>query len=401
MADLDELDTAILRELQADARRTNRDIAAGGVAPPPPWTAPAACAGAASSAAHCSTSTSPSRPARPGTDRRPDPPAQAHRHRGLPRLGRYPPRYPPRDPRRLRRHRAGRLPPARRRHRLLAAPPVLFLDEPTTGLDPQPAGLVAGLQRADRTGHQSAADHPVRRGSQTARRDDRHHRPRPGHRQRHPRPARGPGRRRPAGPAVPARPGPAAAGSRAGGTRHGGNQPSTGKQAGSSCLSPAARNPSRSGGPARRRWLAGQRAGPAQAHPGRGIPGLHRPAARPDAARGQRLARRRSPAGSHRAEPAMTTAAGTAVPLGRHAATVASIARGRGVSTSDLRRSASRRHACSAHRERPVSWSGGTWLSRGRRTSSPRRRRSSRRPQPPPVLRARPSRRSVPPVRRS
>lgn len=34
MADLDELDTAILRELQRDARRTNRDIAAAvGVAP--------------------------------------------------------------------------------------------------------------------------------------------------------------------------------------------------------------------------------------------------------------------------------------------------------------------------------------------------------------------------------
>lgn len=34
MADLDELDTAILRELQRDARRTNRDVAAAvGVAP--------------------------------------------------------------------------------------------------------------------------------------------------------------------------------------------------------------------------------------------------------------------------------------------------------------------------------------------------------------------------------
>jgi DNA-binding Lrp family transcriptional regulator len=34
MAELDELDTAILRELQVDARRTNRDIAAAvGVAP--------------------------------------------------------------------------------------------------------------------------------------------------------------------------------------------------------------------------------------------------------------------------------------------------------------------------------------------------------------------------------
>ena len=34
MADLDELDKAILRELQSDARRTNRDIAAAvGVSP--------------------------------------------------------------------------------------------------------------------------------------------------------------------------------------------------------------------------------------------------------------------------------------------------------------------------------------------------------------------------------
>ncbi|WP_306213616.1 Lrp/AsnC family transcriptional regulator [Actinoplanes sp. RD1] len=34
MADLDELDTALLRELQADARRTNRDVAAAvGISP--------------------------------------------------------------------------------------------------------------------------------------------------------------------------------------------------------------------------------------------------------------------------------------------------------------------------------------------------------------------------------
>ena len=104
---------------------------------------------------------------------------------------------------------------------LLAAPPVLFLDEPTTGLDPRGRlALWQVLSEPDRTGHQRAADHPVHRGSRTARRDDRHPRPRPGHRQRHPRPAPGPGRRRPAGPAVPARPGPPAAGSRAGRARH-------------------------------------------------------------------------------------------------------------------------------------------------------------------------------------
>ncbi len=57
---LDALDTAILRELQADARRTNRDIAAAvGVAPTTALIAPAACASAGSSAGRCSMSTSP------------------------------------------------------------------------------------------------------------------------------------------------------------------------------------------------------------------------------------------------------------------------------------------------------------------------------------------------------
>ena len=55
---------------------------------------------------------------------------------------------------------------------LLAAPPVLFLDEPTTGLDPYGRlALWQVLARPDRPGHQPAADHPVHRGSRTARRD--------------------------------------------------------------------------------------------------------------------------------------------------------------------------------------------------------------------------------------
>ena len=140
------------------------------------------------------------------------------------------------------------------------------------------AGAVAGTRRADRPGRQPAADHPVHRGSRTARRDDRHHRPRHGHRQRHTRPAQGPGRGRPAGPAVPAWPGPPAAGRGAGRARH----RRTGRRRGSGPGRPAGRrragNSPRGGGPAGRRWRAGQRAGAAPAHPRRGIPGPHRPA---------------------------------------------------------------------------------------------------------------------------
>jgi ABC-2 type transport system ATP-binding protein len=69
---------------------------------------------------------------------------------------------------------------------LMAAPPVLFLDEPTTGLDPAGrARAVAGPRAADGRGREPAADDPVHRGSRTARRDHRHHRPRTGDRPRH------------------------------------------------------------------------------------------------------------------------------------------------------------------------------------------------------------------------
>ena len=59
MAGLDELDTAILRELQVDARRTNRDIVAAlGVSPTTALDRRAGCVSAASSGGRCSTSTS-------------------------------------------------------------------------------------------------------------------------------------------------------------------------------------------------------------------------------------------------------------------------------------------------------------------------------------------------------
>ena len=69
---------------------------------------------------------------------------------------------------------------------LVARPPVLFLDEPTTGLDPRsrtemwshPAG--AGLRR-----HHPAAHHAVPRGGRPARRQHRGDRPRPGDRRGH------------------------------------------------------------------------------------------------------------------------------------------------------------------------------------------------------------------------
>ena len=80
---------------------------------------------------------------------------------------------------------------------LVARPPVLFLDEPTTGLDPRSrtdlweviGDLVAGR-------HDAAAHHPVPRGGRAARRQHPRHRPRHGDRRGHRRRAEGQGRRR-------------------------------------------------------------------------------------------------------------------------------------------------------------------------------------------------------------
>jgi ABC-2 type transport system ATP-binding protein len=75
---------------------------------------------------------------------------------------------------------------------LVAEPPVLFLDEPTTGLDPRSRiDLWEVIRELVGHGHHPAADHPVPGGGRPARRRDRRHRPRPRDRPGHRRPAQG------------------------------------------------------------------------------------------------------------------------------------------------------------------------------------------------------------------
>ena len=73
---------------------------------------------------------------------------------------------------------------------LVAKPPVLFLDEPTTGPRPaQPAGPVGHDRAAGGRRHHGAADHPVPGRGRPAGRRHRRDRPRQGHRPGHARPS--------------------------------------------------------------------------------------------------------------------------------------------------------------------------------------------------------------------
>ena len=82
---------------------------------------------------------------------------------------------------------------------LIATPPVLFLDEPTTGLDPRSrVELWEVLRELVARRHDPAAHDAVPRGGRPARRPHRRHRPRPDHRRGHPARAQGPVAARPA-----------------------------------------------------------------------------------------------------------------------------------------------------------------------------------------------------------
>ena len=80
---------------------------------------------------------------------------------------------------------------------LVARPPVLFLDEPTTGLDPRSRiGMWETIEVAGGGGRHGAAHHPVPRRGRPARRPDRGDRPRPRDRRGHRGRAQGADRRR-------------------------------------------------------------------------------------------------------------------------------------------------------------------------------------------------------------
>ena len=78
---------------------------------------------------------------------------------------------------------------------IVVTPDLLFLDEPTTGLDPRSRNQVWDIVRALVAGGTTVLlTHAVPRRGRPARRPDRHHRPRPGDRRGHQRRAEGAGR---------------------------------------------------------------------------------------------------------------------------------------------------------------------------------------------------------------
>ena len=164
---------------------------------------------------------------------------------------------------------------------LVARPPVLFLDEPTTGLDPRSRlGAVGDDRGPRRRRHHRPAHDPVPRRGRPPRRPHRRDRPRPRDRRGHLRRAQGPGRRRAAGGHARATPRGAARRStalapmsrRAARVRE--------RHACSSRVRAAHRRDRRGGAPARRgrRRRRRPRAAPADAR--RRLPHAHRPRGR-------------------------------------------------------------------------------------------------------------------------
>ena len=156
----------------------------------------------------------PDRPREPAPGRPPDPPPRA--------AGGRPGRRAARPVRAGRRRRPARPRPTRvacgaastSRPPSSTARPVLFLDEPTTGLDPASrSDLWQVIDELVADGHDRAAHDPVPRGGRPPGRPHRGHRPGPGHRRGHARRAQGAARRH-GHPHRPRRPAPRRCGPR-------------------------------------------------------------------------------------------------------------------------------------------------------------------------------------------
>ena len=172
---------------------------------------------------------------------------------------------------------------------LVARPPVLFLDEPTTGLDPRSrAGGVGDDRGAGRRGHDRAAHHPVPRRGRPAGRPHRGHRPRPRDRRGHARRAQGPRRRR--APRGPSRRRGGGRERRSGRSRRcpTSRRSSTGRPSGSRSAGAPARSSRRCAGSTRpaSRWTTSGCA----AHAGRRVPVADRPRGRGGRRRGEEKA---------------------------------------------------------------------------------------------------------------